>query len=63
LGIPLPTQTTISELDPIPTAIYPDDAASDEALVELLNAQVIRAMQDETDRLIEGRIPVIGRMR
>ena len=62
LGIPLPTQITISVLDPIPTAIYPDDAASDNALVEQLNAQVIRAMQDETDRLIEGRIPVIGRI-
>lgn len=63
LGIPLPTQITISVLEPIPTAIYSDDAHTDEAIVEMLNNKVIQAMQRETDRLVKGRIPVIGRTR
>ncbi|MCF8257875.1 MAG: hypothetical protein K9J06_09985 [Flavobacteriales bacterium] len=60
LGIPLPTQITISVLEPIPTSIYPDNAASDPEIVGMLNTQVIRAMQREMDRLAEGRIPIIG---
>lgn len=62
LGIPLPTQITISVLEPIPTAIYSDDAHTDPVIIAELNDQVVRAMQAEVDRLVVGRIPVVGKL-
>lgn len=61
-GVPLPTQVTVSVLEPIDTSNYEEDAVNDPLIVEKLNTTVLRAMQAEVDRLIEGRIPVIGRI-
>lgn len=62
LGLPLPTQVTVSVLEPIATLGYGEDAANDPMIVAELNAKVLRAMQAEVDRLVKGRIPVIGRI-
>ena len=62
LGLPLPTQVTVSVLEPIATSGYGEDAANDPRIVAELNAKVLRAMQAEVDRLVKGRIPVIGRI-
>jgi 1-acyl-sn-glycerol-3-phosphate acyltransferase len=62
LGLPLPTQVTVSVLEPIATSGYGEDAANDPMIVAELNAKVLRAMQAEVDRLVKGRIPVIGRI-
>lgn len=62
LGLPLPTQVTVSVLEPIATSGYGEDAANDPRIVAELNAKVLQAMQAEVDRLVKGRIPVIGRI-
>jgi 1-acyl-sn-glycerol-3-phosphate acyltransferase len=62
LGLPLPTQVTVSVLEPIATSGYGEDAANDPMIVAELNAKVLQAMQAEVDRLVKGRIPVIGRI-
>lgn len=61
-GLPLPTQVTVSVLEPIATLGYGENAANDPMIVAELNAKVLRAMQVEVDRLVKGRIPVIGRI-
>jgi 1-acyl-sn-glycerol-3-phosphate acyltransferase len=62
LGLPLPTQVTVSVLEPIATSGYGEDAANDPMIVAELNAKVLQAMQAEVDRLVKDRIPVIGRI-
>jgi 1-acyl-sn-glycerol-3-phosphate acyltransferase len=62
LGLPLPTQVTVSVLEPIDTSGYAEDAANDPLIIAELNAKVLHAMQAEVDRLVKGRIPVIGRI-
>ena len=60
LGLPLPTQVTVSVLEPIDTSQYAEDAANDPLIIAELNAKVLHAMQAEVDRLVKDRIPVIG---
>lgn len=62
LGVPLPTQVTISVLPPISTASYPEGSENDRDAIDDLNTKVVAAMQAETDRLCTGRIPVLGRL-
>ena len=52
----------MSVLEPIDTSVYAEDAASDPLIIAELNAKVLHAMQAEVDRLVKGRIPVIGRI-
>ncbi len=44
------------------TSGYAEHAASDPLIIAELNAKVLHAMQAEIDRLVKGRITVIGRI-
>ena len=62
LGLPLPSQVTISVLPPISTEFYPENAHNDPDAVTELDLKVRLAMQAETDRLVAGRVPVLGKL-
>lgn len=61
-GVPLPAQITMSVLEPIRLDQYDPSDADDPQVVRDINCEVMEAMQNEMDRLAEGRIPVIGKI-
>jgi hypothetical protein len=61
LELPLPSQMTMSILKPYAISSYrPEDAGYPE-IVKYINDDLLRTMQDELDRLAEGRFPIIGK--
>ena len=63
LGLPLPSQITISVLEPIHVEEHARAEADDPYVVDDLNDLVVRKMQEEVDRLVKDRIPIIGDMK
>ncbi len=62
LSLPLPSQITISVLPPYSTEKYsPEDADNRDTLLKI-NSEITTLMQNEMDKLIKGRIPVIGKL-
>ena len=61
-SIPLPSQITMSILEPIHVEDHPRIDANDPYVVDDLNELVVRKMQEEVDRLVKGRWPVIGKL-
>lgn len=61
-GLPLPTQISISVLEPIHVEDHPRAEANDPKIVQEINEIVVARMQREVDRLVKGRIPVIGNL-
>jgi 1-acyl-sn-glycerol-3-phosphate acyltransferase len=62
-GVPLPAQVSMSVLEPIRLDDYQPSDAEDPVIVREINCQVMDAMQNEMDRMAEGRIPIIGKLR
>lgn len=61
-GVPLPAQVSMSVLEPIRLDDYQPSDAEDPVIVREINCQVMDAMQNEMDRMAEGRIPIIGKL-
>ena len=59
-GLPLPSQITMSVLEPIHVESHARAEADDPYVVDDLNDLVVRKMQEEVDRLVKDRWPVIG---
>lgn len=60
-SIPLPSQITISILPPYSTEKYSVEDADNPEVLKQVNSEVIQLMQTEMDKLVKGRIPVIGK--
>ncbi|MBI1286486.1 MAG: hypothetical protein GC178_02805 [Flavobacteriales bacterium] len=61
--LPLPSQMTMSILKPIYLNDYKPSQVDDPKVIQEVNALVISTMQRELDRLSEGRIPIIGKLK
>ncbi|MCB9204225.1 MAG: 1-acyl-sn-glycerol-3-phosphate acyltransferase [Flavobacteriales bacterium] len=61
LELPLPSQMTMSILKPYSISNYKPEDAGDPEIVKHINDDLLRTMQDELDRLAEGRLPIIGK--
>lgn len=59
-SLPLPSQITISVLPPYYLNQYKAEDADNPEVVQKINEQIIVLMQEEMDKLANGRIPVIG---
>jgi 1-acyl-sn-glycerol-3-phosphate acyltransferase len=62
LELPLPSQMTMSILKPYSVDDYTAEDADDPEIVDHINKDILRLMQDELDDLSEGRIPIIGKL-
>jgi 1-acyl-sn-glycerol-3-phosphate acyltransferase len=60
--LPLPSQMTISILEPYYINNYKPEDADDPEIVKSINDDLLGLMQRELDRLSEGRIPIIGKL-
>lgn len=63
LEFPLPSQMTMSILKPYYVDKYRSDDAEDPSVVHHINQEILTLMQDELNRLSDGRIPIIGKLR
>ncbi|MCG3165089.1 MAG: hypothetical protein POELPBGB_00850 [Bacteroidia bacterium] len=59
-SLPLPSQITISVLPHYPVNEYKPEDADNAEVVQKINADIIKMMQAEMDRLAKGRIPIVG---
>ncbi len=62
LELPLPSQITMSIMEPYYVSEYKPEDAEDREIVKYINDDLLRLMQDELDELSKGRIPVIGKL-
>ena len=62
LSLPLPSQITISVLPPFSIEKYSENDADNLEVLQQINEDIVQLMQEEMDRLSEGRIPVIGKI-
>ena len=60
--LPLPSQMTMSILEPIYLDKYKPSDAEDPVIVQRINEEVLYVMQKELDKLSKWRIPIIGKI-
>lgn len=60
--LPLPSQMTISVLEPFYLNHYQPSDAENPEIVKNINDDVMYVMQKELDRLSKGRIPILGKI-
>jgi len=61
-SVPLPSQVTLSILKPYYVDEYSVGDADDPEIIQHINQDIIRLMQEEMDKLAQGRIPIIGKI-
>jgi len=62
LSLPLPSQITLSILPPVSLKDYSIEDADNPEVLEKINHEIVAKMQEEMNRLNEGRIPIIGKI-
>ena len=62
LELPLPSQMTMSILEPIFLDQYDPSDADDPVIVRQINEEVLYVMQKELDQLSKWRIPILGKI-
>jgi 1-acyl-sn-glycerol-3-phosphate acyltransferase len=60
--LPLPTQMTMSILEPYSINEYSPEDAENPEIVKHINDDLLRIMQKELDKLSKGRIPILGKL-
>ncbi len=63
LELPLPSQMTMSVLEPYSVNNYKPEDAENPEVVQHINREVLQLMQSELDKLSKGRIPIIGKLK
>ncbi len=62
-SIPLPSQVSLSILKPYYVNDYSPEDADNPEIVQHINQDLIRTMQEELDKMSQGRIPIIGKLK
>lgn len=60
---PLPSQITMSVLEPYSLHNYKPEDAENPEIVKHINDDLLRLMQAELDELADGRVPILGKVR